>query len=170
MSKRKKKGLRSEARTCFIFALVFIVLGIGSIAYGKLFYGSDDMVTLDDIMTGQTATIVSVDKRERSLSHKEQEDEKKNGRSENEIKWEYHIVYSVDADGQEYTYNEIRPYLEGKPAPKEGDTEVINYAIKNGEIIPHPETKETNNAVICGWALVILSVVAAGIGLFLNKR
>ncbi len=167
--KKKRKRVSSEAKTCFIFAVVFLVFGIGCIVYGKKFYSSDDMVTLDDIVTGQTATIISVEKRERGLSAKEQEDERKSGRSEDEIKWNYYVVYSINADGNEYTYDDVKPFLDGKAAPKVGDEEVINYAVKNGKFIPHPETQETNTAVICGWGLVILSLIAAGIGIFLRK-
>ena len=168
-NKKKQKRISSEARTCFIFSLIFIVLGIGAIIYGKKFYHSDNIVSLDDIVTGQTATIISVEKRERNLSNKEQEDERKQGHSDNEIKWEYSVIYSVDAEGTEYTYDDIKLYRDGENAPHIGDEEIINYTIRNGEFIPNPETQDTNNVVICGWGMVILAIIAAGVGLFLRK-
>ena len=170
MSKKKKnKRISSEAKTCFYAALALFVVGIACIIYGKMFYHPADMVTLDDIVTGQTATIVSVEKVERNLSTSDKELERKNGFTDDEIRWEYKVVYSVDADGEEYTYDDTVRYREGKPAPREGDTEVINYAIKDGKFIVHPETQETNHSVIFGWILAILSIPAAGLGLYLRK-
>ena len=168
--KKKNKRISSEARTCFYIALAFFVVGIACIIYGKMFYHPDDMVTLDDIVTGQTATIVSVEKVERNLSAKDKELERKNGFTDDEIRWEYKVVYSVDVNGEEYTYDDTVRYREGgSRAPHEGDTDVINYAIKDGKFIPHPETQETNHSVIFGWILAILSIPAAGLGLFLRK-
>ena len=171
MSKKKKhRQISSEARTCFIFAAVFLICGIGCVIYGKTAYVSEKMVSPDDIVTGQTATVISVEKQSRNLSPSDKELEKKKGYSEDEIRWEYHVVYSVDVDGEQYTYDAVRRYRDdGTGKPHEGDTEVINYAIKDGRFIVHPETQGTNGTVIGGYILVILSVIALGIGLFLRK-
>ncbi len=171
MSKKKKKnGISSEARTCFIFAAIFLVCGIASLIYGKKFYHSDDMVSIDDITTGQTATIVNVEKRERNLSPSDKDLEKKNGASDDEIRWEYYVEYEVEANGETYHYDDVVRYRDdGKNTPHVGDTDVINYAIKDGEFIVHPETEGTNNVVICGWILLFLCIPAAGIGFFLKK-
>ena len=98
------------------------------------------------------------------------EQEKKQGYTDDEIRWEYYVKYSVHDNGREYTYSDTQRYREdGTHIPKVGDTDVINYAIKDGKFIPHPETQGINGAVIGGWFLVVLSVAAAGIGLFLRK-
>ena len=168
--KKKKKIITSESKTCFRFAIGFLIVGIICIIYGKTIYHTDDMVTLDDIVTGKTATVTSVEKRERTLSRKDEENERKQGYTEDEIRWEYYVEYSVEDNGRKYTYSDTARYHEdGTHAPQVGDTEVINYAIKDGRFIPHPETQGTNGAVIAGWFLVILSVAAAGVGLFLRK-
>ena len=172
MSRRKKKKNRisSESKTCFMFALGFAVVGILSIIYGKTLYHTDDMVSLDDIVTGQTATITSVEKVERNLSNADAENERKNGYSDDEIRWEYRVEYTVTDNGKEYTYSDTVRYREdGTRTPEVGDTDVINYAIKDGKIIPHPETQGTNGPVIAGWILVILAVISGGLGLFLKK-
>jgi hypothetical protein len=97
-------------------------------------------------------------------------EEQKKGYSPEEIRWEYNVVYSVDVDGEEYTFEETRRFRDdGSHTPRVGDNEVINYAIKDGEFIPHPETQETNGTVLCGYILLILSVISAGLGLFLRK-
>ena len=170
MGKKKRKKISSESKTCLIFAALFLIVGIAAIIYGKNFYHSTDMVALEDIKTGQIATIVSVDKRERDLTVSEQKEEQKKGYSPEEIRWEYNVVYSVDVDGEEYTFEETRRFRDdGSHTPRVGDNEVINYAIKDGEFIPHPETQETNGTVLCGYILLILSVISAGLGLFLRK-
>ena len=170
MSKKKQKKISSEARTCFVFAALFIIVGIAAIIYGKNFYHSTDMVALEDIKTGKTATIVSVEKRERELTVSEQKEEQKKGYSPEEIRLEYKVVYSVDVDGKEYTFEEAKRFRDdGSYTPHVGDTEVINYAIIDGEFIPNPTTQETNGTVICGYILLILSVISAGLGVFLRK-
>ncbi|SCY72155.1 hypothetical protein SAMN02910292_02638 [Lachnospiraceae bacterium XBB2008] len=168
--KKKKKQISSESKTCFYFAIGFLVVGILCIIFGKTLYHTDDMVSLDDVITGKTATITSVEKRERTLSREDEELERKKGYTEDEIRWEYYVVYTVKDGGNEYTYSDTARFRsDGTHIPKVGDTEVINYAIKDGKFIPHPETQGTNGAVIGGWFLVILSVLAAGVGLFLRK-
>ena len=168
--KKKKRTLTSESKTCFYFAAGFFVVGILCIIFGKTHYHTDDMVTLDDVVTGKTATIVSVEKRNRTISREDEEYERKKGYTEDEIRWEYSVKYSVEDNGQEYTFYDTARYREdGTHVPKVGDTNVINYAIKDGEFIPNPETQGTNGAVIGGWFLVILSIPATGIGLFLRK-
>ena len=128
------------------------------------------MVSLDDVVTGKTATIISVEKRERTLSREDEEYERKKGYTEDEIRWEYFVTYSVDDNGQEYIYYDTARYHEdGTHIPQVGDTDLINYAIKDGKFIPHPETQGVNGAVIGGWFLVLLSVPAVGVGLFLRK-
>lgn len=170
MSKKKKKNISSESKTCFYFAIGFVIVGILCIIYGKTLYHTDDMVSLDDIVTGKTATVVSVEKTERSLSNNDVEHERKQGYTEDEIRWEYNVEYRVEDNGREYTYYETARYHEdGSHTPKVGDTDVINYAIKDGKFIPHPETQGTNGPVIGGWFLVILSFAAAGVGLYLRK-
>ena len=171
MSKKKKKRtLTSESKTCFCFAVGFLVVGILCIIFGKTLYHTDAMVSLDDVVTGKTATIVSVEKRNRTISREDEEYERKKGYTEDEIRWEYSVKYSVEDNGQEYTFYDTARYREdGTHVPKVGDTNVINYAIKDGKFIPHPETQGTNGAVIGGWFLVALSIPAAGIGLFLRK-
>lgn len=171
MSRKKKRGgISSEAKTCFYLAIGFLVVGIACIIYGKLFYHSEDMVTIDDIVTGQTATIVSVDKVERNLSSNEKKRLRDNGYTDDEIRWGFDVVYSVEANGREYTYEDTVAYHEDDwRNPHVGDTDVINYAVKDGKFIPHPETQGTNGSVIIGWILAILSIPAAGIGLFLRK-
>ena len=169
--KKKKNNMTSESKTCFYFAIGALIIGILCIIYGKTIYHTDDMVSLDDVVTGKTATITSVEKAERNLSHSDEEYERKNGFTEDEIRWEYHIVYTVEDNGREYTYTDTKRYHEGGVgAPKVGDTDVINYAIKDGKFIPHPETQGTNGPVIGGWFLVILAALAGGIGLFLKKK
>lgn len=171
MSKKKKKTITSESKTCFYFAVGFLIAGLLCIIYGKTLYHTDEMVSLDDIVTGKTATITSVEKRERTISRDDAEYERKKGYTEDEIRWEYYVVYTVEDDGKEYTYSDtVRYRSDGSHTPKVGDTDVINYAIKDGEFIPHPETQDTNGAVIGGWILVILSVLAGGVGLFLRKK
>lgn len=168
--KKKKKNITTESKTCFYFAIGFFVVGILCIIYGKTLYNTDDMVSLDDVVTGKTATVTSVEKRDRSLSREDEEYERKQGYTEDEIRWEYYVNYSVNDNGREYTYSDTARYREdGTHIPKVGDTEVINYAIKDGKFIPHPETRGINGAVIGGWFLVILSFLATGVGLFLRR-
>ncbi len=170
MSRKKKKNMRSEVKTCFGFAIGFLVAGILCIIYGKTLYHTDDMVSLDDVVTGKTATVTSVEKRERTISRDDEEHERKQGYTADEIRWEYLVEYTVEDNGREYTYFDTARYHEdGSHTPKVGDTDVINYAIKDGKIIPHPETQGINGAVIGGWILVILSALAAGVGHFLRK-
>ena len=170
LSKKKKKNITKESKTCFYFAIGFLVVGILCIVYGKTLYHTDEMVSLDDVVTGKTATITSVEKRERTLSRDDEEFERKKGYTEDEIRWEYYVTYSVKDNGREYTYSETERYREdGSHMPLVGDTDVINYAIKDGKFIPHPETQGTNGPVVAGWFLVILSVPAAGVGLYLRK-
>ena len=168
--KKKKKNITSESKTCFYFAIGFLVVGIVCIIYGKTLCHTGDMVSLDDVVTGKTATITSVEKRKRTISREDEEIEKKKGYTKNEIQWEYFVTYSVEDNGQEYIYYDTARYHEdGTHIPKVGDTDVINYAIKDGKFIPHPETQGTNGAVIGGWFLVLLSAAALGVGLFLRK-
>ncbi len=171
MSKKKKRQKRSsESKTCFIFAAAFLVCGLACIIYGKKFYHSDKMVSENEIITGQTATVTSVEKRDRTLTNSEKEQLKKDGYSDDEIRWEYYVQYSIMIDGTEYTYDDVRPYYDdGKFTPREGDTDIVNCAIKNGELIVSPETGGTNSAVISGWILAILGVIALGIGFFIRK-
>ncbi len=170
MSRKKKRQVSSEVKTCFSFAAGFLIAGILCILYGKMFYHTDDMVSPDDIVTGKTATVTSVEKRERNLSQDDIEHERKNGFTEDEIRWEYYVTYSVEDNGREYTYSDTARYREdGSHTPHVGDTDVINYAIKDGKFIPHPETQSTNGAVIGGWILIVLSLLAGGVGLFLKK-
>ena len=171
MSKKKKnRKISSESKTCFYFAIGFLVAGIACIIFGKTLYHTDDMVNLDDVVTGKTATITSVEKRERTLSREDEEYERKKGYTEDEIRWEYLVKYTVEDGGNEYTYYDtVRFRSDGTHTPKVGDTDVISYAIKDGKFIPHPETQGINGAVIGGWILVILSVLAGGVGLFLRK-
>lgn len=171
MAGKKKHQIKSTAKTCFAFAAAFLVIGIACIIFGKKFYHSEDMVSLDEITTGQTATIVSVEKRDRNLSPSDKEREKKNGLSDDEIRWEYLVTYSVDVDGTEYTYDDVFKYHDdGKNTPKVGDTDVINYAFKDGRFIPHPETQGTNSVVVSGWFLAILGILSCGVGFFLMKK
>ena len=168
--KKKKRNITSESKTCFYFAIGFLLVGIICIIYGKKFYHTDDMVSLDDVVTGKTATITDVEKRERTISRQDEELEKKNGFTEDEIRWEYLVTYTVKDNGREYTYYDTVRYREDESrAPKVGDTDVINYAIKDGKFIPHPETQGVNGAVIGGWFLLILALPAAGVGLYLRK-
>ena len=168
--KKKKKNISSESKTCFYFAIGFFVVGVLCIIFGKTLYHTDDMVSPDDVITGKTATITSVNKVGRSLSRQEEENERKKGYTDDEIRWEYSVTYTVEDNGQEYTYSDTVRYREdGTHTPEVGDTDVINYAIKDGKFIPHPETQDTNGAVIGGWFLVILSVLASAVGLFLRK-
>ncbi len=148
--------------------MIFLVAGLGSLIYGKTFYKSDKMVSLDDVRTGVTATITDVERRERNLSATDKEREKKNGRTEDEIRWEYAITYTVSDNGRDYTYEDVKNHVEGKTPPKVGDTDVINYAIVDGEFIVHPETSGTNSAIICGFILMGLAVVAFGVGMFIR--
>ena len=165
--KRSKKG-SSESRTALIGAVIFLVAGLGCLIYGKTFYKSDKMVSPDDVRTGVTATVTDVEKRERNLSVSDRKREEKNGRTENEIRWEYVVTYTVSDNGRDYTYEEVKNYVEGKAHPKVGDTDVINYAVVDGEFIVHPETSGTNSAVICGFILMGLAVVAFGVGMFIR--
>ncbi len=77
MSKKKKKNITSTSKNCFYFAIGFIVVGILCIIYGKVFYHTDDMVSIDDVVTGKTATVTSVEKRDRTLSRDDEEFERK---------------------------------------------------------------------------------------------
>ncbi len=168
--KKKKKNISSESKTCFYFAAGFLIAGILCIIYGKTLYHADTIVSLDDVITGKTATVTSVEKTERTLSRQEEENERKNGYTEDEIRWEYTVEYTVEDNGREYTYYDTKRYHEdGSHEPRVGDTDVINYAIKDGKFIPHPETRGINGAVIGGWFLVILSAAAFGVGMFLRR-
>ena len=56
MSKKKKKRtLTSESKTCFCFAVGFLVVGILCIIFGKTLYHTDAMVSLDDVVTGKNS-------------------------------------------------------------------------------------------------------------------
>ena len=167
MSRKKKKHgqMSSTFKTTLIGAIVFMVAGIGCIIYGLTAYHSDRMVPSDEIVTGVTSTVTNVEKRERNLSVTEKEREKKNGMTDDEIRWEYY----VEDGGNTYTYEDVRPYRGNGSAPKTGDTDVINYAVVNGEFIAHPETRSTNTTVAGGVILVILSVITFGIGRFIRK-
>lgn len=168
--KRKRSGSRvsKEARTCFVIAAIALVVGIGCIVYGNIFY--NNIISLDDVTTGATVDIVSVERVDRNLSPSDKELERKKGRSDREIRYEYLVGYSIVIDGKEYTYTDTVPYRDdGKFKPVEGDTEVINYAIVDGELVVNPETREANQFNICGWFLTIVGIVALGVGLFIRK-
>lgn len=170
MSKKKKRGqMSSTFKTTLIAAAVFMVAAVGCIAYGLTAYHSDKVVSSDDIVTGVTSTITGVEKRERNLSVSEKEREKKNGMTDDEIRWEYYVTYTVEDGGNTYTYYDIKPYREKKSAPKVGDTDVINYAIIDGEFVPHPETSSINTATVSGVILAVLSLISLGVGLFIRK-
>ena len=175
MSKKKKnRKLSSEVKTCFIAAVVLLVSGIGCIIYGKLFYSSDKMVKESDILTGQVATIISVEEQEVDLNYvgfsddddEDEEEYVETGDEESDTATVFHVVYSVTVNGTEYTYEDD---LSEKRNPQVGDTDIINCAIVNGKLIAHPETQSTNSTVIIGWAIAILGVIAGGAGLFLKK-
>ena len=170
MSKKKKHGqMSSTTKTTLVGGIIFLVVGIGCIVYGLTGYRSDKMVSSDDIVTGVTSTVTDVEKRDRNLSVTDKEREKKNGLTDDEIRWEYFVTYTVEDGGNTYTYNDVRPYRGSSHEPKVGDTDVINYAIIDGEFVPHPETRSTNPTVATGVILVILSVIAFGVGRFLRK-
>ena len=160
MSRKKKKHgqMSSTFKTCLIGAAIFFVAGIGCVIYGAAFYH-----------TGVTATVTDVVKQERNLSVKDREREEKNGRSEDEIRYEYLVSYAVEDNGNTYTYERIEPYSEKHTPPKPGDTDVINYAIVDGEFIVSPETQAVNGSVITGAVLIFLSLLALGIGFFIRK-
>ena len=170
MSKKKKKKMHisKEAKTCFIGAAIVLVVGIGCIVYGNIFYSN--VVSLDDVTTGATADIVSVEKVDRNVSQSDVEREREKGYSENEIRYEYLVGYSITVDGKEYTYTKTKPYRDsGSIKPVVGDTEVINYAMVDGELVVNPETREANQFNICGWFLTVAGIVILGIGLFIRK-
>lgn len=169
MSKKKKsRQISGEARTCFTGAAIALVIGLCCILYGNLFY--NNVTSLDDVTTGATATVTSVEKVDRNLSPSEKKTEEGKGRSAEEIMYEYLVSYSVNDEGKEYTYSETRPYYDGgKNEPKVGDTDTINYAIVDGQIVVHPETKGANQFNITGWILVVLGAIAFGLGMFLKK-
>lgn len=170
MSKKKKKQIRSTVKTAFTAAAICLVCGIVCIIFGKFGYHSDDLVTLDEIQAGQTATVISVDKVNRNLSAKDKKLEEDKGYTGDELKYEYRVVYQVTDSGTDYTYEEtLRYHNDGSHTPNIGDTDVINYAVKDGELLVNPETQDVNQFVICGWFLVILGVIAGGVGLFLRK-
>ena len=95
MSKKSKKGnnkrISSESKTCFAFTAGFLVIGILLYLFGKFGYHSRDMVSLDDIKTAQTATVISVDLVERNLSQDERKIEKDKGYTEDEIDYKYEV-------------------------------------------------------------------------------
>lgn len=166
--KKKKKRMSRESRTCFIIAAIAVIVGIASIIYGNYFF--DNGLSLDNVTTGATSTIVSVDRVDRNLSPSDKKLEQEKGLSDDEIRYEYQVGYSITIDGREYTYSDTKPYRDdGKNKPVVGDTDVINYAIKDGELIVNPETKEVNQFNICGWGLVIFGVVILGIGIYIRK-
>ena len=168
MSKKKKQlKISSEAKTSFTFALVSIVIGIGCIIYGNLFYSN--VVDDKDVVTGAKATITKVEKVSRGLSQSEKKLEEDKGKSKNEIEYEYSVTYTVEDGDKTYTYTDRKPYRDGGSKPAIGDTTTISYAIVNGEFTPHPETKGVNQFNICGWFLVILGGFAALIGFFIRK-
>lgn len=168
MSKKKKKHISKESKTCFIAGVIALVLGIGCIIYGNIYYNA--VVPLEDVKTGVTTTVVAVEKVERNLSPSEKKIERDKGRSDDEVLYEYLVEYSATIDGKDYTYSENRPYYDnGKKEPKVGDTDVNNFAIVNGNLVVHPETKEANQFNICGWIIAIFGVIAFGVGLFIRK-
>ena len=171
MSRKKRKPgqMSSTFKTCLIGAALFFVAGIGCVIYGAAFYHTDKMVTSDEIVTGVTATVTDVVKQDRNLSVKDREREEKNGRSEDEIHYEYLVSYAVEDNGNTYSYERIEPYSEKHTPPKIGDTDVINYAIVDGEFIVSPETQAVNGSVITGAVLIFLSLLALGIGFFIRK-
>ena len=170
MSKKGKKGkISSESKTCFIFTAVFIGCGLLLYLFGKFLYHPAGMVPLDDIKTGQTATVISVDKVSRNLSQSDRKIEKDKGATEDELDYEYDVEYSITDDGTEYTFVEKEKYRSDSTGPEVGDTSVVNYAIVDGELIVHPETQENNQFTFCGGALMVLGVLAFGIGMFLKK-
>ena len=171
MSKKKKKcNLSSEAVTCFRFAVGFAVVGIILVIFGKTFYHSDKMVDEDEIVSGQTATIISVDKVNRNLSPSDKKLEEDKGYSGDELLYEYSVTYQITDNGTDYTYDDtVRYHNNGSHTPAVGDTEVVSYAIKNGELIVHPETADVNQFVVCGWGLIILGILATAVGFFIRK-
>ncbi len=171
MSKKKKNGkLSSEAVTCFRFAVGFAVVGVLLIIFGKTLYHSDNMVNENEIITGQTATIISVDKVNRNLSPSDKKLEEDKGYSGDELLYEYSVTYQVTDNGTDYTYDDtVRYHNNGSHTPRVGDTEVISYAIKNGELIVHPETTDVNQFVVSGWFLIILGILATAVGFFIRK-
>ncbi len=169
MSKKGNKSISSESKTCFAFMAGFLVIGILLYLFGKFLYHPAGMVSLDDIKTGQTATVISVDKVSRSLSQSERKIEKDKGATEDELDYEFDVKYSITDNGTEYTYVEKKKYKSDGIDPKVGDTDVVSYAIVDGEIIVHPETQGNNQFTFCGGLLVFLGIIAFGLGMFLRK-
>ncbi len=174
MGKKKKKGnsmISSESKTCFTFAAGFLAVGIILFIIGKTVYHSDNMVKEEDIITGQTATVISVDKVDRNLSPSDKKREEDKGYTGDELRYEYDVTYQVTAeDGAEYTYSDkVRYHNDGSHKPEVGDTDVVNYAFKDGEFIIHPEIAGNNQLTFCGGFLIVLAVIAAALGLFLRK-
>ena len=166
MSKKKRKNqISSEVKTCFIIAAAGLVIGLCLLLYGKLFFSGG--ISPDAIQTG-SAKVVAVEKVERNLSAKDQKAERDRGRSDDEIRYEYRVDYSLTADGTEYTFTDTSPLWNAEP--KVGDTDALRYAIVDGELKLHPETQSTNRYTICGGFLMILGLIFGAIGLFLKKK
>ncbi len=171
MANKKKgnKGISSEARTCFTFAAASAVIGIILIIIGKNWYHTKNMVSEDEIQMGE-AVVVSVDKVSRNLSPSDKKIEEDKGYTGDELRYEYSVTYQVTADGTDYTYSDTRRYYNnGSHEPKIGDTDAVTYAVKDGEFIVHPETQGTNQFTGGGWFLIILAVLASGVGFFIRK-
>ncbi|MCR4690570.1 MAG: hypothetical protein K5739_04435 [Lachnospiraceae bacterium] len=166
MSKKKKKNqISSEVKNCFIITAVGLVVGLCLLLYGKLFFSGG--VSQDAIQTG-SASVVAVEKVERNLSVKDQQAERDKGRTEDEIRYEYRVDYSLVAEDKEFTFTEESPLWNAEP--KVGDTEPLTYAIVDGELMLHPETQSTNRYTICGVFLMLFGLAFGGIGLFLKKK
>ena len=154
-------------------AAVGFAAAVLCILYGLFFYRDQDVVPLEEIRTGATSTIISVEKQERNLSYTDKKREEDKGYTKDEIRWEYLVTYSVtdEEDGKEYIWQDVRRYhSDGSHTPRVGETDVLNYAIVDGKIMPHAHSQGMLNSVsICGGILFVLSFLPLGAGLYLRK-
>jgi hypothetical protein len=167
MAKKKKfrwKSLSSTVRTCIIFALVFMVVGLGLFIYGALFYKGN--VKSGDLKQAP-AKLTSITERKRNLSEKEKEDERKKGIKEANIENILDVEYTYTVDGKEHVYKTTHPY-DSLDSIKVGDSGYLTYAVVDGEIVINPESDM--KYVICGVIVLALGMVAALIGFYISPR
>jgi hypothetical protein len=165
MSKKKKikwKNLPSTFRTAIIGMAIFLVIGLGLLIYGLVF----GKVSSDDIHTVQ-AEIVSIDKVSRNLSTSQEEDLRKNGISEDSIKYELKIVYKYNLDGTEYQYTGREQYDKADRL-KPGDKTDLKYAMVNGKPEINPDSNST--FVVFGVIIMILGVLSGLVAFIIRPK
>lgn len=107
------------------------------------------------------ATVVSVEQVERDLSLQDQERERREGRSGEEIRYAWSILWAYEADGIEHRYREIRSF--GRPAPAPGDTGSLRIAVTRDGILIDPPSVGRDHASVLGAAAILAGVVLSAL-------